>query len=343
MRLNRPKGSALIPILVVLSLLGAVAAFLLIQNPRLGSNPKTYAECLESKGSTVQESYPAVCVTRAGIKFVQPLSDEEKRNLKPPTRELSSADICAKSNYSTVKICGKYVIATRSCCDQPSDILSTTGEELASCGGLVGPTPPQSCIKFQEIQKQIDLSNCQEFICKVALKSTPFPSNQPPTKTQCKSPRPQICTQECINPPPYLCGSNSKSYCSVCQACADPKVDWYSFQEKEPCLVSPVSQMGTGSLEVTISTGPTCPGGNTGGPCTEPYANKAINIYAADNLLASTRTTDKNGKFSLSLPAGEYYLKSATNKTIGALHQTPFTISPNQNTTLNLDVDTGTR
>ena len=53
-------------------------------------------------------------------------------------------------------------------------------------------------------------------------------------KTYCKSPRPQACTEECLLPPPYLCGSNGKSYCTKCQACADKKVEWYQFQD-EPC------------------------------------------------------------------------------------------------------------
>ncbi|MBI3955550.1 hypothetical protein HY338_03830, partial [Candidatus Gottesmanbacteria bacterium] len=34
--------------------------------------------------------------------------------------------------------------------------------------------------------------------------------------------------------PPYLCGSNGKSYCTTCQACADSEVDWYLTQDN-PC------------------------------------------------------------------------------------------------------------
>jgi len=50
----------------------------------------------------------------------------------------------------------------------------------------------------------------------------------------CDEPRPEVCTMECISPPPYICGSNGKFYCNKCAACADWKVDWYIIQS-EPC------------------------------------------------------------------------------------------------------------
>lgn len=53
-------------------------------------------------------------------------------------------------------------------------------------------------------------------------------------KTFCQDPRPQFCTMECIVNPPYICGSDGKSYCTECQACANPEVEWYVTQD-EPC------------------------------------------------------------------------------------------------------------
>lgn len=50
----------------------------------------------------------------------------------------------------------------------------------------------------------------------------------------CESTRPQVCTQECIVGPPFICGSDGISYCSPCQACANPQVEWYLIQD-EPC------------------------------------------------------------------------------------------------------------
>ena len=54
------------------------------------------------------------------------------------------------------------------------------------------------------------------------------------SKTDCKNPRPEVCTMECIEPPPYICGSDGKSYCTVCQACSNKDVAWYEMKNS-PC------------------------------------------------------------------------------------------------------------
>lgn len=59
----------------------------------------------------------------------------------------------------------------------------------------------------------------------------PAPGGQ---KVFCQEPRPEVCTMECIQNPPYICGSDGKSHCSTCQACSNPKVEWYVFQST-PC------------------------------------------------------------------------------------------------------------
>lgn len=53
-------------------------------------------------------------------------------------------------------------------------------------------------------------------------------------KINCISPRPEACTMECIVNPPYICGSDFKSYCTVCQACANKDVEWYEITDT-PC------------------------------------------------------------------------------------------------------------
>jgi hypothetical protein len=45
----------------------------------------SYDSCVAARGSRIQESYPATCVTRLGDRFVQPLTDEEKQRLTPPS------------------------------------------------------------------------------------------------------------------------------------------------------------------------------------------------------------------------------------------------------------------
>lgn len=51
------------------------------------------------------------------------------------------------------------------------------------------------------------------------------------TKVNCTSPRPEVCTEECIVNPPYVCGSDGKSYCTTCQACSNTNVEWYVTQD----------------------------------------------------------------------------------------------------------------
>lgn len=53
-------------------------------------------------------------------------------------------------------------------------------------------------------------------------------------RVNCPATRPQVCSMLCIQPPPYICGSDGKSYCSECQACSAPGVSWYITQNT-PC------------------------------------------------------------------------------------------------------------
>ena len=56
-------------------------------------------------------------------------------------------------------------------------------------------------------------------------------------RIECQDPRPEVCTMECVETPPYICGSDGKSYCTVCQACSNSTVKWYVLQN-EPCSVT---------------------------------------------------------------------------------------------------------
>jgi len=53
-------------------------------------------------------------------------------------------------------------------------------------------------------------------------------------KVYCGSPRPEVCAQIAIDPPPYICDSEGNSYSNSCIACANEEVEYYSLQE-EPC------------------------------------------------------------------------------------------------------------
>jgi hypothetical protein len=47
----------------------------------------TYEDCVNARGSAIQESYPSVCVTSDGKRFVQPLSEEEQKLLESPLNQ----------------------------------------------------------------------------------------------------------------------------------------------------------------------------------------------------------------------------------------------------------------
>jgi hypothetical protein len=84
----KPKSNRTLMIGVVLLLLAVTGAatYLLFQNQSSSTEkPTSYDECTKAEGSVIQESYPATCVTKNGDRFLQPLTDEEKKNLQPQT------------------------------------------------------------------------------------------------------------------------------------------------------------------------------------------------------------------------------------------------------------------
>lgn len=61
----------------------------------------SYKECLQAKGSIVTESYPGICITTSGQRFIQPLTDEEKQNLLPPDQARESTDTVSCGGWNT--------------------------------------------------------------------------------------------------------------------------------------------------------------------------------------------------------------------------------------------------
>lgn len=64
----------------------------------------SYEDCVDAKGSIVQMSYPAACVTEDGKRFTQPLTDEEKQNLLPPDQTREPTGSTATANWKTYQI-----------------------------------------------------------------------------------------------------------------------------------------------------------------------------------------------------------------------------------------------
>jgi len=70
---------------IIVLLLSLFIYFTLNGVPSSPSTVTTYQECLDSFGSSLQESYPATCVTKNQERFVQPLTSEEEQTLRPET------------------------------------------------------------------------------------------------------------------------------------------------------------------------------------------------------------------------------------------------------------------
>ena len=70
--------------------------------------------------------------------------------------------------------------------------------------------------------------------CDLLCQPCPPLEEENQSKIDCKDPRPEVCTMECVETPPYICGSDGKSYCSVCQACSNKDVNWYEMKTS-PC------------------------------------------------------------------------------------------------------------
>lgn len=95
------------------------------------------------------------------------------------------------------------------------------------------PIANTKCVEKSSLncEKEIELSfECTEEYQNWARANCPSWKE----KVYCKDPRPEVCTMECIQTPPYICGSDGKSYCSVCQACSNKDVNWYEMKTS-PC------------------------------------------------------------------------------------------------------------
>ncbi|MEP7166809.1 MAG: hypothetical protein ABI758_02410 [Candidatus Woesebacteria bacterium] len=86
-----PKLTLLFAIAIMLfAFIGIV--FIQVVKRQTNSTVTTYDSCVKAKGSTILESYPSVCVSVSGKRFIQPLTDEEQRKLVPPTEPTSSPE-----------------------------------------------------------------------------------------------------------------------------------------------------------------------------------------------------------------------------------------------------------
>lgn len=59
----------------------------------------SYESCVSVKGSVIQTSYPATCVTRLGSRYTQPLTEEQMQSLLPPNTYNDCGSAMPKTNF----------------------------------------------------------------------------------------------------------------------------------------------------------------------------------------------------------------------------------------------------
>lgn len=103
------KSIIVFPTVILLIIVSALAGYLLYQNRELKKALKinSFADCVNANGglNLIQESYPRVCVTKDGRKFVEeiktpiptPITIEEPENTPFPEEKESTNSILTKS------------------------------------------------------------------------------------------------------------------------------------------------------------------------------------------------------------------------------------------------------
>lgn len=103
-----------------------------------------------------------------------------------------------------------------------------------------------------------------------------------------------------------------------------------------------------GALEGRMTIGPVCPverATTTCNPTPAMYEARKVFVYAGDKKTSiTTLTPDAHGKFSVTLPAGIYYI-DMKHDAVGSISGVPTTITIEKGKTIQLtiDVDTGIR
>jgi hypothetical protein len=68
----------ILTIVLMLTLFGITYIIAYLSNKTQAAIPTNFDECVRLESSTIQETYPAVCVTKKGEKFIQEIPEEEE-------------------------------------------------------------------------------------------------------------------------------------------------------------------------------------------------------------------------------------------------------------------------
>jgi len=279
--IEKPKSKnnflMVVATILLIMAVGAIGYFvyknLIAKSPAIAS----YEDCTKAKGSVIQESFPPVCVTKNGQRFVQEVSPtptptpDITANWKvftassfsikypsdwaEPTTQLLSGDtrhVFQPNNLTITVGSGGIYSQTLGKKESYDEIVTNENKNAPNTKDIIVSRIPAkeyiNTIGASTIEPEVVLNGPNN---NVYIISMPFPTGTDPalfdqilstfkfldesqSKTNCQSPRPEVCTMECIEPPPYICGSDGKSYCTACQACSNKDVAWYKMSTT-PC------------------------------------------------------------------------------------------------------------
>lgn len=121
-----------------------------------------------------------------------------------------------------------------------------------------------------------------------------------------------------------------------------------SASTTDTTLASSTPELGTGTLNATMTIGPVCPVEREGTPCLptpEMFAARKVSVYRSNHTtLVTTLTPNASGTMSTTLPAGDYWV-DMPRQGVGGVSGLPATIriAAGSSTSLAIDVDTGIR
>jgi len=95
-------------------------------------------------------------------------------------------------------------------------------------------------------------------------------------------------------------------------------------------------------IEGTAAMGPVCPVVQENVPCPDQPFQGTFTVFAAGGKVTEFQT-DEQGRFRISLAAGDYVLRLESPKPMRAAKDIPFKVEENKYTLLDITLDSGIR
>jgi hypothetical protein len=135
--------------ILVLVIASGIAAYLMTRVPEA----TTYDECIATKGSIILEKYPAVCISKHGKEFIQPISPTPSPTIEaspPPTFQSLTIEQQAKVTElkqacTTTK--GTWIDEYYECEQMTKDQCEAMGNIFQECTSACRHTNADFCIE----------------------------------------------------------------------------------------------------------------------------------------------------------------------------------------------------